>query len=195
MWVALSDARARYSIPTRALTDLVEGGLQDLEQQRYATFEELSTYCRRVAGAVGVACTAVYGADQPQRAETMGIALQLINIMRDVAEDWRLGRVYIPQDELARHGVSEDDIAARRNTPAWQALMAYQASRARDYLAHGRTLLPYLDRRSRWCVGAFADLYEAILGRIEASGFDVLDGPPELPTRTKLRLVARGLLR
>ena len=105
-WIALADARRRYPIPGEALHDLVDGGLQDTEQARYADFDELRGYCRRVAGAVGVACIAVYGADQPQRAEAMGIALQLINIMRDVDEDWSLGRVYIPQDELASFGVS-----------------------------------------------------------------------------------------
>src|SRR5205814_385691 len=141
MLVALADARQRYPIPARALNDLIDGGLQDLDQQRYGDFDELLGYCRRVAGAVGVACVAVYGADQPQKAETLGIALQLINIMRDVAEDWELGRVYLPQDELASFGIVEADIAAGRTTPAWQALMSYQGARARVYLADGVTLL------------------------------------------------------
>ena len=194
MLVALADARARFSIPGRPLHDLIDGGLQDLDQQRYADFGELEGYCRRVAGAVGVACIAVYGADQPQRAEALGIALQLINIMRDVDEDWSLGRVYIPQDELASFGVSEGDIAAGRCTPAWQALMAYQAARARTYLHEGRTLLPYLDRRSAACVAAFANLYEATLERIEQAGFDVFGGPPRLSSWTKLRIVGTGLV-
>ena len=114
MFVALADARRRFAIPCEALHDMIDGGLQDTEQARYATFEDLLGYCRRVAGAVGVACVAVYGANEPQRAETLGVALQLINIIRDVAEDWSLGRVYLPQDELAEFGVSEADIAARR---------------------------------------------------------------------------------
>ena len=82
-------------------TTLVDGGLQDTEQSRYADFDELLGYCRRVAGAVGVACVAVYGSDEVGHAETLGVALQLINIVRDVREDWELGRVYLPQDELA----------------------------------------------------------------------------------------------
>jgi 15-cis-phytoene synthase len=195
MLVALADARRRYPIRAEALNALVDGGLQDTEQDRYSDFDELLVYCRRVAGAVGVACIGVYGADQPQRAEAMGIALQLINIMRDVDEDWSLGRVYIPQDELASFGVSEGDIAAGRCTPAWQALMAYQAARARTYLVEGRTLLPYLDRRSRACVAAFANLYEATLDRIERSGFDVFGGTPRLSGPTKLRIAAAGLFR
>jgi 15-cis-phytoene synthase len=196
MFIALSDARRRYPIPAASLHDLIDGGLQDTEQTRYASFEELSGYCRRVAGAVGVACVAVYGAaDERERAEKLGVALQLINIIRDVAEDWALGRVYLPQDELARFGVSEEDIGAGRCTDEWRALMAYQAARARAHLADGRTLLPRLDRRSRACVATFANLYSATLDRVEAGGFDVFDGPAQLSTLTKLRIVGAGLAR
>jgi len=195
MWVALADARERYPIPARSLHDLVAGGLQDLDRQRYGDFDELLGYCRKVAGAVGVACVAVYGADQPQRAETLGVALQLINILRDVHEDWQLGRVYIPQDELASFGVAEEQIAAGEVTPAWQALMAYQASRARVYLDDGLSLLDYLDRRSAACVATFAGLYRAILERIEAAGFDVFDGRTGISTLTKLRIVGSVLVR
>lgn len=195
MLVALADARRRYPIPARALHDLIDGGLMDTEQRRYATFDELLGYCRRVAGAVGVACVAVYGADQPQRAEQLGIALQLINIIRDVREDWELGRVYLPQEELASFGVREEDIERGRVTPAWQALMAYQAARARSYLEEGSTLLGFLDARSAACVSAFANLYRATLDRIESSGFDVFDGPRKLSALTKIRIVGTGLLR
>lgn len=194
MLVALADACRRYPIPASALHDLIDGGLMDTERRRYATFDELLGYCRRVAGAVGVACVAVYGANEPGRAETLGIALQLINIIRDVPEDWRLGRVYLPQDELCRFGVSEEDIAAGRVTASWRALMAHQARRARAYLAEGRTLLPRLDRRSAACVATFANLYEATLDRIEAAGFDVFHGPPQLSPLTKLRIVGAGLV-
>jgi phytoene synthase len=194
MLVALADARARFSVPDRPLYDLIEGGLQDLDQQRYADFDELVGYCRRVAGAVGVACIPIYGADQPQRAEKLGVALQLINIMRDVREDWQLGRVYLPQDELRSFGVAEDDIAAGRCTSAWQALMAYQAARARAHLEDGLTLLSYLDRRSAACVGTFAGLYRRTLERIEEAGFDVFSGPPRLSTGEKLRIAGAALL-
>jgi phytoene synthase len=194
MWVALADARGRFPIPGQALHDLVDGGLIDLERRRYETFDELRNYCLHVAGAVGLACVGVYGADQPQRAQALGIALQLINVMRDVPEDWQLGRVYLPQDELGSFGVAEEDIAAGRLTPAWQALMAYQSARARSYLQEGLTLLDYLDHRSAACVGTFAGLYRATLERIEARGFDVFDGPPRLSAATKLRIVASNLL-
>jgi len=193
MLVALADARTRFPIPLRSLHDLVDGGLQDLDQSRYSNFDELRAYCEKVAGAVGVCCIAVYGSEDIDRAEMLGIALQLINIIRDVAEDWQLGRVYIPQDELASFGVSEADIAAGNASAAWHALMTFQAERARAYLQVGLGLLRSLDGRSALCVSTFAGLYRATLERVEASGFDVFDGPPHLSTLTKLRIVGQGL--
>jgi len=195
VFVALADARERFAIPATALHDLVDGGLQDTEQSRYADFVALHGYCRHVAGAVGVACVAVYGSEDVERAETLGVALQLINIIRDVREDWELGRVYLPQDELAAYGVSEDDIAAGRVTAEWQALLGFQAARARAYLEDGLALRTSLDGRSAACVGAFAGLYRATLDRIEARGFDVFDGSLRLSPLTKLRIVGTGFLR
>jgi phytoene synthase len=195
IFVALGDARSRFGIPADALHALVAGGLQDTEQSRYADFAELDGYCRRVAGAVGVACVAVYGSDDVERAATLGVALQLINIMRDVREDWELGRVYLPQDELASYGVTEDEIAAAHTGPEWRALMAFQASRARAHLAEGLGLLDSLDSRSAACVATFAGLYRATLERIESRGFDVFDGAVRLSPLTKLRIVGAGLLR
>jgi phytoene synthase len=193
MLVALEDARKRFPIPGGALRALVDGGLQDLDQTRYATFDDLRGYCTKVAGAVGVSCVAVYGSADVERAETLGIALQLINIIRDVREDWELGRVYLPQDELSSFGISEDDIAAGNTSPAWHALMTFQAERARAYLQDGMRLLQSLDSRSALCVSTFAGLYRATLERIEQRAFDVFDGPPHLSTLTKLRIVGRGL--
>ncbi len=195
MLVALADARQRFPIPADALEGLIDGGVQDTEQSRYANFDELRVYCTRVAGAVGRACVAVYGADEPERAETLGIALQLINIVRDVPEDWRLERVYLPQDELARFGVSEQEIAEGRIGDAWRELMAFQADRARAQLEAGLTLLEHLDRRSAACVATFAGLYRATLEQVEASGFDVFGRPPSLSRAAKLRVVGAALAR
>ncbi len=193
--VALAHARGRYGIPLDALEALIDGGIQDTEQKRYADFGELRGYCTRVAGAVGRACVVVYGANEPLRAETLGVGLQLINIIRDVAEDWQLGRVYLPQDELARFGVAEDDIADGRSTPAWRELMAFQATRARAEVDDGMTLLEHLDRRSAACVATFAGLYRSTLERIERDGYEVFGGPPTLSPVTKLRVVGAALAR
>ncbi len=192
--VALADAVQRHAVPRDALADLVAGGLMDVERSRYGTWDELREYCLRVAGSVGVACCAVYRPADPAaargRAETLGIALQQINIMRDVPEDWRLGRVYLPQDELARFGVSETDIAKGRVGPPWRALMDCQAARADSLLADGLRLLPLLDRRSALCVRAFAGIYRGLLVQMRAGGYDVFSARPRLSTVGKLRAVA-----
>jgi phytoene synthase len=190
MHVALTDARARFGIPRDALSALVDGGLQDLDRARYANFDELRGYCEKVAGAVGVACVAVYGSDDVERAQTLGIALQLINIMRDVDEDRRLGRVYLPQDELDRFGVTE-----LAPSPKWRELMAFQAARARAHLDEGLRLLDSLDRRSALCVSTFAGLYRGQLDRMEANDFDVFTASCRLSTPAKLAVVARGMWR
>jgi phytoene synthase len=189
VFVALRDARERFGIPREPFAALVDGGLQDTEQFTYADFDELRGYCEKVAGAVGLACVPVYGSDDTERAMTLGVALQLINIIRDVDEDRRLGRVYIPQNELTAFGV--DDLAP---SPEFRELMAFEAERARTHLAEGLRLLESLDRRSALCVRTFAGLYRATLDRIERDGFDVFGGKMRLSTPRKLAVVARGLL-
>ena len=189
VFVALGDARERFGIARQPLSALVDGGIQDTEQTRYRDFDELRGYCEKVAGAVGLACVPVYGSDDTEHAITLGIALQLINIIRDVDEDRRLGRVYLPQDELAAFGV--DELAP---SPEFRELMAFEAQRARTHLAEGLGLLDSLDRRSALCVGTFAGLYRATLDRIEASGFDVFGSKTRLSAPRKLAVVARGLL-
>jgi phytoene synthase len=188
--VALRDARMRFGIPASALAAIVDGGLQDLEQTRYASFDELRGYCEKVAGAVGLACIPVYGSADTEHALTLGIALQLINIMRDVAEDASLGRVYLPQDELERFGVT--DLA---HTPEFADLMRFQARRARAHLHEGLRLLDTLDRRSALCVATFAGLYRGQLDRMEANDFDVFAKSCRLSAPAKLAVVARSLVR
>jgi phytoene synthase len=190
VFVALADARRRFAIPREPLAALIDGGLQDLEQQTYADFAELRGYCEKVAGAVGLACLPVYGSDDTAHAETLAIALQLINIIRDVDEDRQLGRVYLPQDELTRFGVNRLE-----PSPEFRELMAFQAQRARAHLAEGLELLSSLDRRSALCVRTFAELYRATLDRIEANDWDVFKGKTRLSTGEKLAVVAKGLVR
>jgi phytoene synthase len=191
--VALADVVEHHGVRMEDLADLVRGGLMDVDRTRYASWDELREYCRLVAGSVGVACAAVYEPRDPQAArplaETLGLALQQINIMRDVPEDWRLGRVYLPQDELARFGVTEEDIATGRTGPAWRALMEHQAERAEALLAEGLGLLPLLDRRSRLGVRAFAGVYRGLLLQMRASGYEVFARRPSLSGPAKLRAV------
>jgi 15-cis-phytoene synthase len=192
--VALADTMSRYPIPKSALLDLVDGGLMDVDKTRYANWQELHEYCRRVAGTVGLACTAVYGprdhAIADPLAERLGLALQQINIMRDVREDWELGRVYLPQDELERFGVREDDIAAARTGREWRELMDHQGARADRLLRAGLDLLPLLDRRSALCVRTFAGIYWGLLVQMREVGYDVFSTRPQLSPVQKVRAVA-----
>jgi len=188
VFIALRDARERFAIPREPLAALVDGGLQDTVQSAYADFAELRGYCEKVAGAVGLACVPVYGSDDTEHAMTLGIALQLINIVRDVDEDQQLGRVYLPQDELLAFGVEE-----LAPSPEFRQLMAFQAERARTCLAEGLRLLETLDRRSALCVRTFAGLYRETLDRIEAGGFDVFGEKTRLSTPRKLAVVAKAL--
>ena len=197
--VAVADTLIRYPVPRGALGDLIDGALWDVERSRYESWGELREYCRRVAGTIGVACTAVYGPSDPERArplaETLGLALQQINIMRDVAEDWTLGRVYLPQDELARFGVTEDDIASARTGPGWRGLMAHQASRARGLLREGLGLLDLLDRRSSLCVRTLTGIYAGVLDEIERREWDVFRDRARLSALGKLRVIGTGIAR
>jgi 15-cis-phytoene synthase len=166
----------------------------DCDKSRYSSWDELREYCRRVAGAVGVACASVYGPSDPAqaapRAETLGLALQQINIMRDVPEDWRLGRVYLPQDELARFGVPEEDIGEGRTGPAWYGLMDHQATRAETLMREGLELLSLLDRRSGLCVRSFAGIYRGLLEQMRSRDYDVFSRRPRLSAAAKVRAVA-----
>jgi 15-cis-phytoene synthase len=191
---ALADAIVRFDVPRATLHELVRGGLMDVDVSRYETWDDLREYCRRVAGAVGIACASVYRPRERERAwtlaETLGIALQQINIMRDVAEDWRLGRVYLPQDELARFGVSEDDIAQGFGGERWRALMRHQDERAEALLAEGLGLLRLLDGRSALCVRAFAGIYRGLLVQMRTREYDVFAARPTLTAFGKVRAVA-----
>jgi phytoene synthase len=192
--VALADAIPRFGIPRRHLDALIDGVEMDLSVTRYPDYPALEAYCDRVAGAVGLVSLHVFGFDDPRapgHAARLGVGMQIVNIMRDVAEDAALGRIYLPLDEMAAHGVSEDDLIAGRLTPGFRSLMAFQAARARALMDDGERLLPLLDRRARMCVAMLSGLYREVLGEIEARDHDVFSGRVALSTPRKLALVVR----
>jgi phytoene synthase len=179
----LTRAVQRHSIPASELEELVSGVEMDLHQNRYATWEELRGYCQLVAGVVGRMCVRIFGFDGDdalERADSLGAALQLINILRDVREDASLGRVYLPQDELARFGVSETSLLAGRPDGAWTSLVEFEAARARRLYASGIQVCEHIPGSARACVRTMAGIYSGILDRIEAE--------PELPLRQRVRL-------
>jgi phytoene synthase len=193
--VALTDVVARYPIPVDALGEIVTGCEMDCSQERYASFDELTAYCRCVAGSVGRLSLGVFGsadpAGAPRLADQLGIALQLTNILRDVVEDRdRMGRVYLPAEDLARFGCRDD---ATGPDGAVVALVRFEADRAHRFYEDGLTLLELLDRRSRACVAAMAGIYRRVLDRIERDPLGALDHRVSLSRWEKARVAARSL--
>ena len=194
--IALADAVRRFGIPRAPMDALVDGVEMDLAIDRYADWPALKGYCDRVAGAVGVLSLHVFGFRDPiavQHAEDLGVAMQVVNIMRDVQEDAGRDRIYLPADEMAACGVTEADILADRMTPEMFRLMQTQGDRARDYFGRGEQLIPLLDLRARMCVSMLAALYGDILARITASGYDYTRGRVSLSGRRKASLMARSI--
>ncbi|MGE0026400.1 MAG: presqualene diphosphate synthase HpnD [Thermoleophilia bacterium] len=192
--LALADTIHRFAIPREPLDALIDGVEMDLTVSRYADEEALRAYCDRVAGAVGLVSLHIFGFDDPAaplHAEELGVGLQIVNIMRDVAEDAGRDRIYLPADAMAAHGVTEEQIKAGAATPGFKALMAEQGARAHAFIARGERLLPLLDRRSRMCVAMLSGLYRQILTEIEQRDYDVMGGRISLSGGQKLALMAR----
>ena len=173
-----------FALPRRPFEDLIDGVEMDLTHSRYATFEALYEYCWRVASTVGLICVEIFGYRGPATrdyAMALGVALQLTNIIRDVATDLARGRVYLPQADLARFGCTDDDLAAGIVTPAVRALLEFECARARESYAKAERLLPREDRRSLVAAEIISGIYRAILDRIERSGYDVFSTTVRVP--------------
>ena len=188
--LAWADTRARYGITRRCAEQLVDGVGRDLRQHRYATFDDLAAYCYGVASTVGLMSVRIVGsageAAVPYAVE-LGVALQLTNILRDVGEDWRAGRVYLPLDELTAYGLTEDDLAAGRVDDRWRAFMRFQIARCRALYAEAWPGIGLLHRDGRFAVAAAGALYRAILEDVEAHDYDVFHRRAHLGAWGKLR--------
>ncbi|CAL9360213.1 presqualene diphosphate synthase HpnD [Streptomyces werraensis] len=200
--VALSHAATHFPIPLGGLDELIDGVQMDLRGETYETWDDLKVYCRCVAGAIGRLSLGVFGTEPGARgveraseyADTLGLALQLTNILRDVREDAENGRTYLPADDLAKFGCS--DGFAGPTPPQgsdFAGLVHFEARRARALFAEGYRLLPLLDRRSGACVAAMAGIYRRLLERIERDPEAVLRGRVSLPGREKAYVAVRGL--
>lgn len=193
--VALADTTQHFPIPLEALNELVEGCEWDLSGRKYATFEELVGYCRRVAGSIGRLSLAIYEPTQPAEAEpladALGVALQLTNILRDLIEDHdRMGRVYLPAEDLARFGIGPD---LSGTTDDLTALICFETGRASEWYERGLSLLPLLDWRSQACTATLAGIYRHLLDRIRRDPAAVLRGRLSLPPLEKAAVAARAL--
>lgn len=199
VFAALCHTIRQYNVPPEYLYDLVTGVETDLTRTRYETFAELKDYCYHVASVVGLISIEIFGyhggETARQRAADLGIALQLTNILRDVAEDAERGRIYLPLDELGTFAVREADVLAGRATTGFRRLMALQVGRAREYYAEGRKLLPLLPPRARACVGVMAGIYSSILDDIERDPGVVFRRRVSLSAPQKIALAGRELVR
>jgi phytoene synthase len=183
----------QFHLPRRPFEDLIDGVEMDLTRPRYETFEELYEYCWRVASTVGLICLEIFGYRQPAArdyAEALGIALQLTNIVRDVAVDLERGRVYLPQADLARFGCTEDDLRRGEVTPRVRDLLAFECGRAREYYEKAERLLPREDRRSLVAARIMGAIYHAVLVRIERNGYDVFKGTVRVPRPQRAAIAA-----
>ncbi|MBO1334343.1 presqualene diphosphate synthase HpnD [Streptomyces sp. VRA16 Mangrove soil] len=200
VWIALADAAQRFPIPLEVFQELITGVTMDVEQAEYKSFEDLLVYCRCVAGSIGRLSLGVFGCTDAERgreyADTLGLALQITNILRDVREDATMGRRYLPAEDVARFDCDEAWFATGLvpSDADFDALVRHEASRARTLFDEGLRLLPLLDRRSRACVGAMAGIYRNLLDTLDGEPAAVLAGRVSLTAGVKTRVALAALL-
>ncbi|MEY3297559.1 MAG: All-trans-phytoene synthase [Cyanobacteriota bacterium] len=208
--VALVDTLEKFPLDIQPFRDMIAGQRMDLHRNRYDTFQDLELYCYRVAGTVGLMSTTVMGVDAEQytapwhpkelidptpHAVALGIANQLTNILRDVGEDARRGRIYLPLEDLAKFNYTEADLMAGVVDDRWRALMAFEIDRARHYYAEAEVGISLLSPDARWPVWAALDLYRQILDVIEENGYDVFNRRAYVPSLRKLVTLPGALLK
>jgi phytoene synthase len=201
--VALADTGTRFDIPLAAFNELIDGCLADVNQATYETFDDLLWYCRCVAGSIGRLSLGIYGASHPEKqnklADDLGVALQITNILRDVREDFRNNRVYLPAEDLAKFGIEFAPFGQPEPFPSetmqarFANLVEFEADRAREWYGSGLRLLATIDRRSAACTGAMAGIYRRLLDRIAANPHAVLEGRMSLPGSEKALVAVEAL--
>ena len=175
---ALAPFAATYGLDAARMNEIIDGMEMDLTHRRYADFDALRLYCHRAAGVVGQLSASIFGFREPstlEYAENLGIAFQLTNIIRDVGEDARRGRIYLPVDELASHGLAPEDVLQLRGSDAFRKLMAFQAQRAESYYDLAFSKLAAVDKRDQRAGLIMAAIYRTLLDEIRRDNFDVLD--------------------
>lgn len=196
---AVRELIAKYALNPEHFSEIITGCEMDLAGARYATWEDLRAYCYRVASVVGLISIEIFGYQDPRCREyavELGLALQLTNILRDVGEDYRNGaRIYLPQEDLARFGYSEDDLARGVRNDAFLRLMRFEAERAREFYRKAVAALPAADRRTMVAAEIMRAIYGAILTRMEEDGFRVFDRRYRLSRWEKLVKIGRVFLR
>ena len=191
---ALAVTLRHFYLPQEQLLEIIDGIEMDLDQVRYADFKALHLYCYRVASVVGLLAAEIFGYSDRQTlkyAHDLGLAFQLTNIIRDVGEDARRGRIYLPQDEMARFAVSNDDLLQANYSDQFRDLMAFQVERAQALYAQAFAQLPAADRKAQRAGLIMAAIYRATLDEIVRDSFRVLDQRISLPPLRKLWLAGK----
>ena len=194
---ALAEVAPRFNLAEARLSEIIDGMQMDLDHHHYPTFDALRLYCHRVAGVVGLLSAEIFGYQDRRTLEyavDLGLAFQLTNIIRDVGEDARRDRIYLPLDELERHGVSLDDIARSRETDSFRRLMEFQIERAQSYYRDAFAKLPAADRRAQRTGIIMAAIYRTVLDEIHRDGCHVLTGRVSLTPVRKLWIAWRTWL-
>ena len=185
----------KYRIPKKYFDALMEGMYMDLYKNRYKNFEELYDYCYKVAGIVGLIMLEIFGYTDPKATDhaiSLGVAMQLTNILRDIKEDFNRGRIYLPEDEIRHFGVSETDISQSRTNENFKALMKFQIARSREYYEKAKQGIKMLDDlNSRFVVCAMTDIYSRILNSIEKNDYDVFTRRAYVSTPRKIIAVSK----
>lgn len=186
---ALAEVTTRYKLPQERLQEIIDGMQMDLDHHGYPDFETLRLYCHRVASVVGLLAAEIFGYEDPRTlayAADLGLAFQLTNIIRDVGEDARRNRIYLPLDEMRRHGVDAAEIGAARETENFRRLMEFQIERALGYYGQALATLPPVDRRAQRAGLVMAAIYRTLLDEIRADGCRVLTRRTSLTPIRKL---------
>lgn len=190
----LAEVSRAYGIPAGLFHDLVRGVEMDLTTARYASFEGLREYCHLVASTVGLMCLDIFGRRNPRTeayAGALGIALQLTNIIRDVGADARMGRIYLPLEDLRRFGCAEEEILRARDSDRFRRLLEFQASRAEDYYSKAGSVLEASDLRAMRPAKIMEEIYHRTLRKIRNSGYDVLGGTIRISRPAQLAVAFR----
>jgi 15-cis-phytoene synthase len=196
LWPAFTDAVQRFHIPPQYFFEMIEGVSSDLEPRAFPTFDQLYDYCYHVASVVGLTIIHIFGfssAEALPLAEKCGVAFQLTNILRDVREDAENHRVYLPQEDLARYGVTCEDLRAAAVSPKLRQLLEFEATRAREYYRESAPLIEMIDRPSRPSLRALIAIYSRLLDRIGASRYEVLARRIRVPAWEKIWILLRSL--
>jgi len=192
--VALSDAIQSYRFPKQVFADLLDGVEFDLAEEPIETFDDLRLYCYRVASTVGLLVVRILGFENPRSlefAEALGIAVQLTNVLRDVGDDARTGRIYLPSDELVRFGVSAESVFAGEVTDALQLMLSFNARRAASYYESAEQLLPEEDRRALRPATAMGRIYRALLDELIERQFPCFEQPVRISKPRRVAIAAK----